>query len=139
MGKFQYRKKKYKKAAAWLKKVDLYDLSNDELAEYYFKLGYSYFMIDSTGKAGKAFYEIKDSDTKYAVPSQYYFSHIAYTNKNYETALQGFLKLTSNDIFAPLVPYYITQIYYMQNKYDKVIEYAPKLLDSATSKRFPEI
>lgn len=139
MGKYQYRKKKYHKAIDWFEKIDKYQLSNDELAEYYFKLGYSYFMMKKYDEASKAFYEIKDVDTKYTVPSLYYYSHISYLNKNYENALLGFEKLSQNVTFAPIVPYYITQIYYYQEKYDKVIEYAPSILDSAMSKRQPEI
>ncbi len=139
MGKFQYRKKRYKKAIIWIEKVDTYDLSNEQLAEYYFKLGYSYLIIKDYEKAGKAFYEIKNADTKYSAPAIYYYSHIAYINKNYQTALEGFQKLTENENFAPVVPYYIAQIYYLQKKYEEIIDYVPSLLDSATTKRAPEI
>ncbi|GAI19741.1 unnamed protein product, partial [marine sediment metagenome] len=139
MGKSQYRKKRYKKAIIWLEKVDTYNLSNEQLAEYYFKLGYSYFIRKDYEKAGKAFYEIKNADTKYSAPASYYYSHIAYINKNYQTALEGFQKLTENENFAPVVPYYIAQIYYFQKKYEKIIDYLPPLLDSATTKRKPEI
>ena len=139
MGKYQYRKKKYNRAIEWFEKIDKYTLSNDELAEYYFKIGYSYFVMKNYSEAGKAFYEIKDVDTKYTVSALYYYSHISYINKNYENALIGFEKLSKNVSFAPIVPYYITQIYYYQEKYDKVIEYAPSILDSAMAKRQPEI
>lgn len=139
MGKYQYRKKRYSKVIEYFNQVDPYKLENEEVAEYYFKLGYSYFVKKDFEKAGLAFYEIKDVDTKYTVPALYYYSHISYINKNYQTALQGFEKLSQNETFAPIVPYYITQIYYLQNKYDKVIEYAPALLEVATTKRQPEI
>ena len=139
MGVFQYRKKKYPQAIKWLKKVNTYDLDNKQLAEYYFKFGYSNFSQEKYKEASDAFYEIKDTENKYIIPALYYYSHIEHNNKNYETALTGFVKLTDNELFAPIVPYYITQIYYLQNKYDKVIEYAPSLLDSATTKRQPEI
>ena len=90
-------------------------------------------------QAQKLFFEIKDVDNKYTAPALYYYSHIAYLNKNYETAQKGFLKLSDNPNFGPLVPYYIAQIYYLQGKYDEVINYAPALLDSANIKRQPEI
>lgn len=139
MGKFQFRKKKYRSTIKWLKKVDIYDLDNEELGEYYFKLGYSYFVREDLKNASTAFYEIKDTDNRYQSPAIYYYSHIEYMNKNYETALQGFLKLSEDELFAPIVPYYISQIYYLQKKYDLVIAYAPSLLDYATTKRAPEI
>jgi len=139
MGKYQYSKKKYTSVIEYFSLIDPYTLNNEDLAEYYFKLGYSYFVKKDYKKASIAFYEIKDVDTKYTVPALYYYSHISYLDKNYQTALQGFEKLSKNETFAPVVPYYITQIYYLQNKYDKVIEYAPSLLEVATTKRQPEI
>jgi len=139
LGRYQFRKKKYKKALDWFAKIDAYELSNDELAEYYFKRGYCYFMEEDLDEASKAFFEIKDSDTRYTAPARYYYAHIAYLKKNYESALQTFQSLASNAKFSPIVPYYITQIYYLQKKYDLLIEYAPALLDTAVPKRVPEI
>lgn len=139
MGNFQYRKKRFKEAIVYYEKVDPSHLSNTQLSDYYFKLGYSYFSKQEYEKAQKLFFEIKDVDNKYAAPATYYYSHIAYLNKNYETAQKGFLRLSGNPNFGPLVPYYIAQIYYMQGKYDEVIAYAPGLLDSANVKRAPEI
>ena len=139
MGEFQYRQKKYRQAIDWFNKIDRRQLEKDELSEYYFKLGYSHFILGNYDDAGSAFYEIKDVNTKYTAPALYYYSHIAYEEKNYETALQGFQRLSNNETFAPVVPYYITQIYYLQGKYDEVIDYAPGLLESASAKRAPEI
>lgn len=139
MSKLQYREKKYKNAIEWLDKIDPYYLTAEEQAEYYFKTGYCNFVIKNFDKAEKSFFEIKDKNNKYTIPSIYFYSHIAYTKKNYETALEGFRKLTSDEVFGTIVPYYITQIYYLQEQFDSVITYAPALLDSATTKRAPEI
>ena len=48
------------------------------------------------------------------VAARYYYAHMAYVNQNYETALKEFLKLRESEAFAPVAPYYITQIYYKQ-------------------------
>lgn len=139
MARYQYREKKYEKSVYWFEEVDKNQLTKEDLAEYYFKLGYSYFMEENNEKANLAFYEIKDINTKYTAPALYYYSHINYSRGNYQTALQGFEKLTENTVFAAIVPYYITQIYYLQKKYDKVLSYAPELLENANTKRAPEI
>ena len=138
LGKYNYRKKQYNKALEWFAKVDIYDLNNEELSELYFKRGYSYFEEDSIEKAKKDFFEIKDIDNKYAIPATYYFGHISYLEKNYQTALQHFSKLKRNENFGPIVPYYIAQIFYLQQKYDSAIAYAIPLLDS-TTKRVSEL
>ncbi|MES2593530.1 MAG: tetratricopeptide repeat protein [Bacteroidota bacterium] len=139
LGKYNYSKKKYRDANEWFEKVDIYDLETDELAEFYFKRGYSYFSTEKSDLAKKDFYEIKDVDNKYAASAKYYYAHILYNEKNYESALQDFIKLQNNETFKVVVPYYIAQLYYLQGKYDDVISYAPKLLDSITTKRGPEI
>lgn len=139
LGKYNYRKKKWRDAIDWFQKVDIYDLTTDELAEFYFKRGYSYFSTDKFAEAKKDFYEIKDVDNSYAGAAKYYYAHIAYAEKNYETALTDFLKLQQNETFGSVVPYYIAQLYYLQGKYEQVITYAPALLDSANTKRAPEI
>ncbi len=139
MGKFQYRQKQYHQAIKWFNELNKDKLNKEEKEELYFKLGYSYFRRKKYDKASSAFYEIKDINTKYTAPANYYYSHIAYHDKNYETAMQGFQKLSKNETFAPVVPYYITQIYYLQGKYDEIIEYAPPLLEGASAKRTPEI
>jgi len=139
LGKYNYRKKKYKDAINWFEKVDVYDLTTEELAEFYFKRGYSFFESNKLPEAKKDFYEIKDVDNAYAAPAKYYYAHILYGEKNYETALADFVKLQANETFGPIVPYYITQIYFLQGKYETVISYAPSLLDSAITKRAPEI
>ena len=139
LGNYYFRKKKYDDALIWFSKIDAYDLSMDELAEYYFKKGYCNFQLENYEQASTAFFEIKDTDNAYTSPARYYYAHIAYLQKKYESALQTFLTLKNDEKFAAIVPYYITQIYYLQEKYDDVISYAPALLDSAIPNRSAEI
>src|ERR1700752_3567516 len=91
LGKYNYRKKKWRDAIDWFGKVDIYDLTTEELSEFYFKRGYSLFNVDKLSEAKKDFYEIKDVDNKYAGAAKYYYAHISYQEKNYETALTDFL------------------------------------------------
>lgn len=139
LGKYYFRKKQYDDVLIWFRKTDFFNLKKEETAEYYFKRGYAHYQLNHIDSAKKDFYEIKDIDTKYSAPANYYFSHIAYIEGNYETALQGFQRLVSNESFGPIVPFYIAQIYYLQKRYDQVILYAPPLLDSADTKRQPQI
>jgi TolA-binding protein len=140
MALFQYQKKKYKNAVKWFELTDKHKLTNKQLPEYSFKYGYSLYLKRDLDKASLLFYDIKDSiENEYNSAAIYYYAHIAYQQKKYQTALDNFLKLQNDDVFSPIAPYYITQIYYLQNKYDKIIEYAPSLIDSVSEKRYPEI
>jgi TolA-binding protein len=132
LGKSNYRKKKYPEALEYFEKVDIYELTKEDLWEYRFKRGYSYVETKNTEKAKNDFYEIKDIDNKYAKPANYYYSHISYTQKNYVVALEGFERLQGDETFGSVVPYYIAQIYFLQGKYDEVIKVAPALLNDST-------
>ncbi|HIP37094.1 MAG TPA: tetratricopeptide repeat protein [Crocinitomix sp.] len=134
LGRHYYRKRKYKKAVEWFTKMEKYNLSEEEKNEYNFKLGYAYFRLDQSTLARNAFYEVIDKGSKYSDPALYYYSHIAYTNKDYQVALDGFLKLNENPAFSKTVPYYIAQIYYLQGNYEKVTKYAPNLANKKDAK-----
>jgi TolA-binding protein len=140
LGNDFYRKKRFKSAIEWYEKVDKYDLTEDEKTEYFFKLGYCYFNRDEFAKAKQAFYEIKDKkDSDYYAPTQYYYSHLSYQDGKYQTALEGFNNIKDNPGFAPIVPYYISQILFKQEKYKEVIEYIPTALSGKGIKREAEI
>ncbi len=139
LAKYHYKNKKYRKAVTLFGQVDRYQLSDEELAEFYFKSGYSYFIRNELENANLAFYEIKDIKSDYTPPAIYYYAHIAYIRKNYETALENFNRLRKDENFAPIVPYYIVQILYVQGKYDEIIDYAPPLLENAIPNRATEI
>ena len=139
LGKYSYRKGSYEKAIEWFNKIDVSDLSKNEKNEFNFKNGYCYFKSDKPEEASKQFYEIKDSESEYFAPASYYYAHIAYNQKNYQTALEGFKKLESDENFGKIVPFYIAQIYYVQGKYDDLLAYAPAIVDSSKTKRSEEI
>lgn len=139
LGRYNYRKKDYDESLQWFRQVEIYDLNDEELAEFYFKRGYAHYQLGHIDSAKRDFFEIRDINSKYSASANYYYSHIAYVEGNYETALQGFLKLQEDPVFGPLMPWYIAQIYYLQGKYDQVITFAPPLLDSSDTKKVPEI
>jgi tetratricopeptide (TPR) repeat protein len=139
LGRLYFRQKSYRKAIENLEKTDPLILSKTAAQEYYFKLGFSNFSNFNYDKANLDFSEIKDTDSKYAPAANYYSSHIAYLNKNYETALKGFVKLKDSEVFRKLVPYYIVQIYFLQKNYDELLHYAIPIVDSLKPQNEAEI
>ncbi|MFO7922995.1 MAG: tetratricopeptide repeat protein [Bacteroidales bacterium] len=139
LGRFYYRKRNYRKSGDWLEAARHEYLREELRDEYFFMLGYGYFMRNEFERASRALFVIKDWDSPYAAPATYYYSHIAYTDNNLATALPGFLSLREDESFSGLVPYYIIQIYYKQRRYDDVIANGPELLEVAVSRRVHEI
>ncbi len=138
LGRYYYRTKKLNDAIEYFEKVDQFDLSEEERIELQFKLGYSYFYKKKYEEAKPLFYQVIQTENQYYVPAQYYYSHLAYMDENYQTALEGFLKIADDPMFASVVPYYVTQIYYKQEKYEELLEYAPKYVEEISSKRRAE-
>lgn len=134
-----YQNKNYRRAASYYSTVNRQDLDGEKLAEYFFRNGYSLYSIGEKEKALLMFSEIKDIDTEYTAPALYYFSHIAYEQKMYETALDGFVRLKEDETFGQVVPFYIVQILYIRKDYDAILEMAPDLLNSAGKERAVEL
>jgi tetratricopeptide (TPR) repeat protein len=130
LGNHYYRSKDYKEALAYYTRFSVKDLDKSQHDEYNFKVGYAHFQEGNFTAAKNALNEVKDGDSQYANSALYYFSHISYTEKSYQTALEGFLKLENDKGFGKVVPYYILQIYYLQGKYEEVTKYAPKLANA---------
>lgn len=139
LGKFFFRDKKYKDARKWFEVIEPDQLEANQTDEYHFKLGYCYFKAEDYDRALGELSLVKDGDSPYASTSAYYYGHIQYSNKNYESALEHFKKLEQDEVFGRVVPFYISQIYYLQKKFDQVINYATPVLDTTKSKRSPEI
>lgn len=134
-----YQNRSYFKAASYYELVNRYELESRKLPEYYFRYGYSLFIKGDKNKAMTMFAEIKDIDTEYTSPALYYYSHIAYEQQMYQTALEGFMKLRGDETFGPVVPFYIVQILYFNKDYNAILEIAPGLVSNAPKERAIEL
>jgi TolA-binding protein len=138
-GLYCYQQRNYTCAIEWFEQTDRLLLSDKELAEYIFKLGYSHYMRGDQKRAMMLFEELIDVDTDYTSPALYYHSCIAYENGFYQTALEGFEKLKDDETFGSIVPFYIVQIYYLDKNYDGILAMAPSLLEQAGKAREIEL
>jgi TolA-binding protein len=139
LGNYFYQNKNYRKAVTYFETVNRQELKSDQLAEYFFRLGYSLYIKGDQSRALLMFSEIKDIDTEYTPPAIYYFSQIAYEQKMYQTAMEGFKRLKDDETFGGVVPFYIVQILYLQKDYDGILSMAPDLLKSAGKSRAVEL
>lgn len=139
LGKYNYRKRRWSTTIKWFEQVDENDLEASELSEFHFKYGYSLFKKKQKIEAKKRFYIAKDSESDYKVPALFYYAHLEYEDGLYETAYKGFKSLEDDEVFGSIVPYYITQILYLQKRYEDLIIFGSLFLDSASTKRAPEI
>ena len=139
LGHLYFHNNSYRSALEAYNNVSTGDMNQEERAEFMFKRGYALFKNDDLDKAATAFSQIKDKQTKYTGPANYYYAHIMYEKGNYETALRDFQKLKNDETFKSVVPYYIIQIYYVQGKHDEMLAMAEPYLKGAKNKRTTEM
>lgn len=134
-----FGRRKYNDAIDWYEKLDPRLLTRSERPEYHFKLGYSYFMREKYDESKQHLLEVIDANTEYRASGRYYYGHIVYTEGKTASALEYFESLREDKSFGPIVPYYITQIYYDLERWEDLAESGQSLLASATEKRAPEV
>lgn len=123
LGKYYFQNKKYADASEWFSKVNTEDLSPSQLTEYKFDLAYSYFIKKKFDEAKPLFREIKDEDGKYFYPANYYYAFICFYQKNYNEALKSFTAIQDSKMYASVIPYYLSQIYFLNKEYEHTISY----------------
>jgi len=139
LGNVTFRNNRFGDASRWFARVRVAQLRYDLLEEFHFKYGYSLFMTNQNAQARQMFLKIRNPESHYFPPATYYLGHIAYIERSLTSALESLRKLEDDPTFGPIVPYYITHIYYLQQDYDRLISFAVPLLENAAPRRAPEI
>lgn len=135
---YYYNKGQYSKSEEWLEKIDPYDLDDDAKDEFIFKKAYVAYSTRKYDKAKVGFTKAFSSP-KYGDESKYYYAHIAYLQENNSVALKYFNEVKEDDRFSEQVPFFITQIYFNQKKYEEAIAEGTPLLKNKKSKQFSSL
>ncbi|TCC89528.1 tetratricopeptide repeat protein [Pedobacter frigiditerrae] len=139
VGKSYFAQKNYTKALEWFEKTEPSSLSQKQRVEYQFKQGYAYFELKNFEKAEPLFEAVKKEDSPFKESATYYFAYINYLNKEYKTALTNFEKLKGSPTYEASYPYYITSMYYLDERYDDVIDYALPAMAKTKQQFEPEM
>ncbi len=122
LGKYYFTKDDFGKAIENYERAGLDNLSNEEIADAKFEMAYCYFNLKRFNEAKPLFNEIHQlPDNKYYLPANYYYGFISYSDRNYNEALKSFKLVESRDEYKGIVPYYISEIFYFQNKKDEAL------------------
>ncbi len=136
---YYYNDKRFEKALEFLEMVNTFDLSETQRSEVLFKKGYVYFVNKKFKEAKAALGQTKEIRNEYYDPSNYYYGMTAFFDGDYDSATQSFQKVATSTLYKPHVPFYLTQIYFAQGDYDKVISYATPLVNEPKLKKRKEL
>jgi TolA-binding protein len=121
---------KQAEALTWFDKINADQLNGREEIEYKFRKGYAYFATNDYKNAQLLFAEVKNTHSPFTDDAVYYFAYIAYLNKDYHLALVNFERLRNSKKYINSYPYYITAVYFLDNRYDDVIKYAVPIINT---------
>ncbi|MCL2246385.1 MAG: tetratricopeptide repeat protein [Lentimicrobiaceae bacterium] len=134
LGKFYFNQKNYKKTIESFDLVGEKNINKEIRAEYSYKKGYSFFELNKFSEARPLLKSASEMESPYQNRAIYYLAFIAYQEKQYQAALEGFLKVQNDPEFKDVVPFYMVQIYLLQKKYDEIIAKGVPLYERANEK-----
>ena len=128
LGTAEYENRNFKEAAIWFAATDIDKLSPEDYIDYLFRYGYSELQLKHHRNSKYLFGQLIGRNTRYENAANYYYAYNEYTQKNYKTALDGFLKVQNVPEYQDFVPYYLVQIYYHQKEYETLMPIAENLI-----------
>ena len=121
-------------ALKYYERAGLDNLSNAEIADAKFERAYCLFNLKDFDQAKPLFDEIRQiPESKYYFPANYYYGFICFGDKQFNEALRSFLLVATQEAYKSIVPYYITEIYYIQGNREEALHYGESVLGRGDS------
>lgn len=128
LGQYFFYKTMLAAAIPYYEIAGIGNLTNDEIADTKFELAYAYFNLQQFDKAEPLFQAAKEVNGKYGLACNYYYGLLAYNRGNYSDAVACFKRISSDEKYKNIVPYYIAEINYYNGEKDKALSEALRLL-----------
>ena len=126
-----FNSEEYENAIFWFGESNIDVLSAEKQEAYTYRLAYSLLQTGDTATARGYFARIQQIGKTYQQAATYYLAYIDYVDGRYDDALAAFAKMKDSAEFSRQSQYYITQIYFIQNKYERVIQDGERILASS--------
>ena len=123
LGNYYFNQKKWRKSLTYFSLVEVDNLNSIEVAEVRFKKGYVHFVGKRFKQAEEEFSFSRQIESKYFYPSAYYSGISLFYLKKMTAAEKQFIVAEESKKYKKIIPYYLTQIYFDNKEYDKVITY----------------
>ena len=128
LGHYYFKNNEFKKSLDNYKAAGIENLNNEEISNAKFEMAYSYFNLKMLKEAKPLFNEIQQlTESKYYIPANYYYGFISYFDHLYDQSLKSFKIVEKDEEYKKIVPYYIAEIYYFQQKKDASLKYAESI------------
>jgi TolA-binding protein len=129
LAEFYFRNSDFENAIKYYESTTEVNLSNKEIASLQFHAGYIYFTNKDYEKAKPYLDAIRlnEKDENY-YHANYYYGFMALQENRYTDATESFNLVEKDAYYGQVVPFYLTQIYYLTGQKDKAIAYGKERL-----------
>jgi len=131
---YYFNENELDKAVDYYKRVPAELLTADQRSELNFRLGYSSFVNKKFADAKRYFQYSKGTQGEFYYPTNYYLGIIYFFEGNYDQAVGQFQIAEKSQKYDDYIPYYLTQIFFAQRRYDELIAYAAPLLGGRSNR-----
>lgn len=135
MAKYYFNENDLEKAVEYYERIPTSSLSRSEKAEVNFRLGYANFVQKKFREAKSYFTATKDIDGEFYYPTNYYLGMIHFFEGNYDAAIRQLRIAERSPAYKQDIPYYLSQIYFAQRRYNELISYAQPLVENSRNLR----
>ncbi|HSW68077.1 MAG TPA: tetratricopeptide repeat protein, partial [Bacteroidales bacterium] len=135
LGTFRFTDKDYRNALQSFQNVNTLALTDEQLAEYYYKSGFCYMHQENFRKAQQYFSQITNANTPYTPAANYYAGYIAYIENRNSEALNYFNRVKDDAEFREQVLFHIIHINHRIGNYAEVVASAPQHLTRDRNKQ----
>ena len=136
IGSSHYAQEDYEIAIFWFNQVDLDNLSAAQQDDYAYRMGFSHLKTQKPQEAKRLFSLLRDNSANYRAAATYYLAYIYYTEGDYRQATTFFNSIKDQPDFKPDVLYYLTQINFVQGRYQQTINEGVNLLTNYPNFKF---
>lgn len=129
LARYYFNRSDFQKAIPCYEKSGIDFLTNKEISERNFELAYSYLVTQQLDKVDPLFASVKNIQGTYFTPGNYYHGLLAYYKGDYTEALTSFQKVSGEEKYKKIVPFYMAEIDYLRGDITKSETYAKELLE----------
>lgn len=130
---YYFNENELEKAVTYYNRVPTELLTSNQRAEVNFRLGYANFVQKKFGEAKRYFQFSKSVQGDFYYPTNYYLGMIQFFEGNYDAAVGQFRIAEKDGKYKAYIPYYLTQIFFAQRRYDELIAYAAPMVQGTRS------
>ena len=137
---YYFNENELERAVEYYKQVPRDLMTPAQQSEVNFRLGYANFVTKNFSEAKRYFNFSKSvPNGEFYYPTNYYLGMIYFFEGNYDAAVRQFQIAEKDSRYDDYIPYYLTQIFFAQRRYDELIAYAAPLVQDSRLKNRKEI